>query len=100
MAEKTLRPHLEHQPRPKMLDSGGQTPKRSEQEGIQEKGADWSRPHCIAVHGEEVPSPGETGSEGKRRPSLQQLGDTLRQVSKGGGRGRQNFSAIQDSTFL
>lgn len=87
-----------------MLDRRGLTPQRSEQERTPEKGADWSQPHCIAVHkegsGEELYSPGETASEGKLCPSLQQMGGMLHQVSKGGGKGRQKFATVQDSTSL
>lgn len=104
LMEKTWRSRLEQKPRPKMLDSCGLTPKRTEQEEIPEKGAIWSRPHCIAVHeegsGEELSSPGETASEGKLRPRLQHMGGMLPQVSKGGGRERQNIATVQDSTSL
>lgn len=104
LVEKILRPRLEHQPRPKMLDSCGLTPKRSEQEETPEKETVWSRLHCVTVHkegsGEELSSPGETDSEGKLRPRLQYRGAMLPQLSKGGGRKRQNFANVQDSTSL
>ncbi|XP_060538508.1 uncharacterized protein LOC132709275 [Pantherophis guttatus] len=104
LVEKILRPHLEPHRRPKMLDSCGLTPKRSEQEETPEKGTVRSRLHCVTVHeegsGEELSSPGETDSEGKLRPRLQHRGAMLPQLSKGGGRKGQNFATVQDSTSL
>lgn len=104
LAEKILRPRLEHLPRPKMLDSGGLTPERSEQEESPEKATVWSPHHCVTVHeegsGGELSSPGETDTEGKLRVRNQPRGAVLSQLSEGGGRKRQNFANVQDSTSL